>query len=107
MVFKEAINNVARHSGAASANVGAAFQGQRLELTIADDGRGFEVDGKHATSMGGNGVINMRRRIERLGGEIEFDSAPGEGTRVRIVVPLTLDGIASGVRKLFSAGGRN
>jgi signal transduction histidine kinase/ligand-binding sensor domain-containing protein len=107
MVFKEAINNVARHSGAASANVGVAFQGQRLELTIADDGRGFEVDGKHATSMGGNGLINMRRRIERLGGELEFDSAPGQGTRVRIVVPLTLDGIASGVRKIFSAGGRN
>ena len=108
LVFKEAINNVARHSEAERAKVGVGFHGHMLELTIADDGCGFDVDAKpQSSSLGGNGLINMKRRIERLGGEIVFDSTAGEGTRVSIFVPLVVGGLTSKVRKIISARRRD
>ena len=67
-----------------------------------DDGRGFDADAKRATTLGGNGLVNMRRRVERLGGEITFESEDGKGTRVRISVPVSHAGLAGVVRKIVS-----
>ena len=47
-------------------------------------------------------MVNMRRRVERLGGEISFESEEGKGTRVRISVPVSHSGLAEVVRKIVS-----
>ena len=57
-------------------------------LRIKDDGRGFDQNGVFATLGGHFGLIGMRERAERLGGELRLASHPGEGTEVEVSVPL-------------------
>jgi signal transduction histidine kinase/streptogramin lyase len=85
LIFKEAVNNVVRHAGCSQARVSFRAGGRRLELTVIDDGRGFDVDGAGE----GNGLASMRRRALALGGQIEIVSGPGKGTRLLLAVPVT------------------
>jgi signal transduction histidine kinase len=55
-----------------------------LALTIADDGKGFDVDGVENTGLG---LISMRERVEAVGGVLEIHSTPTAGTRLRVTVP--------------------
>jgi signal transduction histidine kinase len=82
-VLQEAMNNVARHSGARSARVGLKFEHRTLELDVEDDGRGL---GKEKRS--GLGLVAMRERAELLGGSVQFSDRAGGGTLVRLRVPL-------------------
>jgi signal transduction histidine kinase len=84
LVFKEAVNNAVRHSGASRADVEVRAARGHLAVVVADDGRGFDpaADGE------GNGLESMRRRAVALGGTFEVDAAPGRGTRVTLSVPL-------------------
>ena len=85
LIFKEAINNAARHSQCTKVMVVFRASGHALRLEIADDGIGFEP-----TSAGdGTGVASMRRRAKRLGGNLEIVSAPGRGTRLTLTMPPT------------------
>ncbi len=86
-IASEALNNVTKHSDAASVSLSL----ERLDdgtilLTVRDDGRGFEVNAPR--SGGGFGLQGMRERVERLGGRLEVESRPGEGCVVRARVPL-------------------
>jgi NarL family two-component system sensor histidine kinase LiaS len=76
---QEALTNVARHSGADSVQVQLRYNADELQLTIRDNGRGFDPD---APSNGGFGLQNMRQRLAELGGETIFDAAPGRGAAV-------------------------
>ncbi len=66
----------------------------QLQAEIADDGQGFTPQSAGAAtavlpkSRGGNGLGNMQARAKELGGELKFDSAPGKGTRLTLVMPL-------------------
>jgi ligand-binding sensor domain-containing protein/signal transduction histidine kinase len=85
LVLKEALHNVARHSGAGSARLRLELLNHELRAEVRDDGRGFrtdEADGR------GHGLESMRARAQRLGGALEVLSAAGDGTRVRLHVPL-------------------
>lgn len=83
LVFKEAANNAARHSGCSSFHVEMARDRRWLAISISDDGRGFDgADGD------GNGLSNMRRRATIAGGTLTLDAAPGRGTTVTLTVPL-------------------
>jgi signal transduction histidine kinase len=82
-VLQEAMNNVARHSGAGSAQVTLRFDADALELDVADDGRGIG-----AADHRGLGLVAMRERAELLGGTLQFLSPAGGGTLVRLHVPL-------------------
>jgi len=82
-VLQEALNNVARHSGAGKAWVRLRFLEDRLELEVEDHGKGFTKE----TSNPGIGLVAMRERAELLGGGIEFVSPPAGGTVVRLRVP--------------------
>jgi len=84
-VAQEALANVARHSGAKSVEVDLIYDADRLTLRIADDGRGFDPakDGGE-----GFGLRSMSERLAKLGGRVDVESAPGEGTRVVCVCPL-------------------
>jgi len=83
-VLQEALNNVARHSGAHGAWVRLRFLPNGLELEVEDHGRGFVSQPAKA----GIGLVAMRERAELLGGKIEFLEPPEGGTLVRLKVPL-------------------
>ena len=91
LVYKEAVTNVARHSGARSAVLRVSVEDGSLTLEVSDDGRGFELEPASdlSSSLGrGRGLLNMKVRAARSGGKLGVSSAPGEGTRLVLVLPL-------------------
>jgi signal transduction histidine kinase len=81
-VVGEALTNARRHSEAENVRVILGLEGGDLLAEVADDGRGFGPE-----TAPGVGLVSMRERAEALGGTLELESAPGEGTRVRLRVP--------------------
>jgi ligand-binding sensor domain-containing protein/signal transduction histidine kinase len=105
LIFKECVNNLAKHSEATRAEFDVRLENESLIIEIKDNGRGFTTDSLRAEtssaysadigdasggarSFGGNGLQNMRRRARNLGGDFVIDSAPGAGTRLRLEVPV-------------------
>ncbi len=94
LIFKESLNNIARHAGAKTVSMNLSTAHNRLQAEIADDGAGFTPQPAGANvavlpkSRGGNGVGNMKARAVELGGELKIDSAPGKGTRLTLSLPL-------------------
>jgi signal transduction histidine kinase len=87
-VVQEALTNVRKHAEASSAAVRIASDGERLRVTIEDDGRGFDatrVDRDEGRSFG---LRSMRERVERAGGCLNVESSPGRGTRIIVLLPL-------------------
>jgi signal transduction histidine kinase len=84
-VVQEALSNVRKHSGAA--NVAVALRSQRtfLEVTVRDDGCGF--DRRHTAGRDRLGLAGVSERVRLLGGAVEIDSRPGAGTAVRVTLP--------------------
>jgi signal transduction histidine kinase len=83
MAVKEALNNVLKHAGATDVSISLAVTDSRLAITIQDNGRGFSVNGEHPA---GDGLVNMKQRLARIGGRLTLESQPGDGTRVRMEV---------------------
>ena len=81
----EALQNVAKYSGAASARLCLSAAGPRLSFKVTDDGRGFDP----AATAYGTGLQGMTDRLEALGGSVEIRSRPGEGTTVAGSIPVT------------------
>jgi signal transduction histidine kinase len=84
-VAQEALENVARHADARRISVALEQNGTHLQLTVSDDGRGF--DPAAAGADGGLGVKGMRERAEMLGGSIEITSRPGGPTTLHLILP--------------------
>jgi len=84
LVFKQSLNNIVRHAGCGSVEVDLGIRRGMLELSVADDGRGFDPSAEHD----GHGLESMRRRAEKLGGELQVASAPGRGCRISLRFPL-------------------
>jgi signal transduction histidine kinase len=80
MTVKEAIHNIVKHARATEVTVRVAIDGKLLDISITDNGCGFES----ATVSTGNGLVNMNRRIQDIGGSCQLKSRPGEGTSVRL-----------------------
>jgi signal transduction histidine kinase/ligand-binding sensor domain-containing protein len=92
-IFKEAVNNVVRHSGAERAGIKLEIDDEKLTIEISDGGKGFDAEtlmhmSQPPDTSGGNGLINMGRRASELGGHCEIISQPGQGTVVKLDVPL-------------------
>lgn len=83
-VSQEAIGNAIRHSRGERIEVRLNRMPNRVELSVADDGRGFSF----AEGSGGLGLGGMRERALLVGGELDIESRPGDGTTVRLVVPI-------------------
>jgi signal transduction histidine kinase len=83
--FKEAMSNLARHSEASRASVRVTFRWRCIGVMVSDNGRGFP---ENASSRGGRGLANMRRRMEELGGRLRIRNSGGG--RLSFVVPLPL-----------------
>ena len=84
MAVKEAVHNVIKHASASEVRIGIAFAQPMLAVTIQDDGCGFDPE-KHVP---GNGLGNLRRRMESIGGEFHLESEPGRGTRIRLILAV-------------------
>jgi two-component system, NarL family, sensor histidine kinase DegS len=87
-IVQEALQNVQKHGGASRVSVRGAADSTVLILSIEDNGRGFDiakVASRHARNLG---LISMRERAELVGAQLQVTSAPGQGTRISIVVPL-------------------
>jgi ligand-binding sensor domain-containing protein/signal transduction histidine kinase len=85
LIFKEGINNIARHSECQGAQVGLNIKDGWILMELADDGKGFDP----TVSRDGNGLASMRARAARLGGDLQITSAPGVGTQVRVRASLS------------------
>jgi signal transduction histidine kinase len=81
---REALSNVGRHAQAATCRVSLFREDGRGVLQIEDDGRGFDT----AAPQTGQGVRNLRERVKAMGGELLVESIAGEGTSIKIALPL-------------------
>ncbi len=89
-VVQESLWNVAKHAGASAVEVEFRDLGGVVEVTVADDGRGFRPTSSAALLRNGHfGLVGMRERLESTGGLLVVDSLPGAGTRVTARVPRT------------------
>ena len=98
LVVKEALNNVVKHAGASTVEIRMEAQPDEFVVSISDNGRGFtppafttaspEGAGQKTKQAPGEGLGNMRARVESLGGRFEIFSRPGGGTQVRIKLPI-------------------
>ncbi|NUP74301.1 MAG: sensor histidine kinase [Sinomonas sp.] len=85
----EALQNIAHHSRARRARLSVTIHQSAVRFEIADDGDGFRIPSDDDPPRQGNGIENMRDRVEALDGTFEIDSAPGRGTTVTGRIPLT------------------
>ncbi|HLT73313.1 MAG TPA: ATP-binding protein, partial [Cyclobacteriaceae bacterium] len=90
-IVQEAINNAIKYSGAAKIDVLLQQDENDLIITVSDKGEGFDekiVEARDINIESGRGFFNMYERTEYINGNLEIKSAPGEGTTVRLSVPL-------------------
>jgi ligand-binding sensor domain-containing protein/signal transduction histidine kinase len=88
LVLKEALHNAGKHAQAKKVWIEVVRTGRELVAEVRDDGIGFAADGASGNGHSGNGLRNLRERAARLGGTLAVESAPGEGTRVRLSLRL-------------------
>lgn len=86
LLFKEAINNLAKYSNCKNAIIRVNDHNGAINLVVADDGIGFNPDEAKGQ---GNGLLTMQRRVEILRGTMEIQSAIGKGTKIRVSFPIT------------------
>jgi signal transduction histidine kinase/ligand-binding sensor domain-containing protein len=87
LAAKEAVNNVVKHAQASEARISLKLEPGRITLEIADNGRGpADKDSKAAKSR--NGLRNMRKRMEDMGGQFSLEPASAGGSIVRLIAPL-------------------
>ena len=87
-VVQEGLRNIKRHSGGDRAEVRLEYSGEKLHLSVADRGRGFDVNNR--SLRGGIGIRSMEERLRLLGGKLEIQSRPMEGTRIDAWLPLKM-----------------
>jgi ligand-binding sensor domain-containing protein/signal transduction histidine kinase len=85
LAFKEALTNVVKHAGATEVRFQIAVDGSQLRLVLQDNGNGF--DGRRV-NLTRNGLVNMKERVERIGGQFDIESQQPQGTLVRMRLPL-------------------
>jgi two-component system, NarL family, sensor histidine kinase DevS len=84
-ICQEALANIAKHAKASRVTIDLWTTPERVLLEVSDDGQGFELD-KTSRSVG-HGLANMQTRVQNVGGDVEFNSATGEGTSILAWVP--------------------
>lgn len=92
-LVQEGLSNVSRHAEASRVQVQISFEPDRLQIIVADDGRGFAPPERleDLTTAGHYGLIGMKERTDALGGGMEIDSSPSAGCTVSILLPLHRD----------------
>ena len=88
-IIQESLQNIQKHARASQIIVGLELDDSSLVATIRDDGRGFLPRQIEVTTLSGAGLRGMGERAAAIGGELQVESQPGEGTTIRLVLPLT------------------
>lgn len=81
LIFKEGINNSITHSNCTEINLNADVKGKILNMVLEDNGEGFDTDAKAR----GNGLLNMKERAKKIGGDLNIISSAGHGTKIHFV----------------------
>lgn len=99
-IVREAVSNAVRHGDPTGIDLRLRATAEGLCLTVADDGRGFDVANRQAVA-GHFGLRGMRERARRMGAAVDIDSRPGRGTRVVVSVPSSslVTGAEAGLSK--------
>jgi signal transduction histidine kinase/ligand-binding sensor domain-containing protein len=94
LAAKEALHNAVKHSGASETLIQLIVNDSSFELSVEDNGRGFSPGAEPGATAGrlasGNGLANMARRLEEIGGRYDIRSAPGKGTKVVFTLAITV-----------------
>jgi signal transduction histidine kinase len=92
-IGEEAVNNARKHAEANTVWIRLRKHQDVLALDIVDDGRGFDIQAVETNyeKRGSLGMVNLRERAELVNGILKLESVPGQGTRVRVIVPLTVE----------------
>jgi signal transduction histidine kinase/ligand-binding sensor domain-containing protein len=85
LVIKEAVTNIVKHACASEVLIKIQLKNKRMIIEIQDNGRGFCMEER---SQFGNGLSNMRKRVEQLEGKWEIKSAPDEGTKIQVAINI-------------------
>ena len=85
-IAQEAITNAVRHAAAKSVTVVLDCESEWVSLSVQDDGNGFVPDEVLSLGIGHFGLRSLRGRALKIGGEIQIQSAPGQGTLIKVVV---------------------
>lgn len=100
-IYKEALHNIIKYAVCTEVNIIIKKIGNKLELVIEDNGKGFHHAGIGSEGLGndpvakgerlynGNGIKNMQSRAEEIGGKLKIDSVPGKGTSIKVTVKLS------------------
>lgn len=83
-LVQEAVNNAVRHASARRVEVAVRRERERVNVTVQDDGAGFDT-----RFLRGLGLLGMEERVRRLGGRLRISSEPGRGTLVNAALPVT------------------
>jgi signal transduction histidine kinase len=92
LVFKEAINNTIKYSGASELSVTITQQHHLIELMVKDNGVGFNVEkelNEPSQSLSGNGLRNMQARAKDMEAQIVIESKVGAGTTIKLSCPVS------------------
>jgi PAS domain S-box-containing protein len=84
-IGQEALHNIVKHANASNATIRIVREGNRVRLSVTDDGTGFAPD---EVPRGHLGLIGMRQRVELVGGDLRVESRPGRGTTIEASVPI-------------------
>ena len=99
LTFKEALHNVVKHAHATEVRISVELSPKGFTVLITDNGRGFlwnpaaptqRTETEEACTPSGNGLFNMRKRMEEIGCTCTWESAPGEGTCTKLSVAIHL-----------------
>ncbi len=87
---RELLFNIAKHSRARSSKVSIHKEGDNIRVQVEDDGVGFDVQGPNPeeSKISGFGLFSIRERLSYIGGRLEINTVPGQGTRVDLFTPL-------------------
>jgi streptogramin lyase/signal transduction histidine kinase len=88
LFFKEAVTNAVRHAECRSLSISLTAERHRLVAEVRDDGRGLEQPVPDVAESGGHGFKNMEARAAHLRGRLSIESGPGQGTCLRLLIPL-------------------
>jgi signal transduction histidine kinase/ligand-binding sensor domain-containing protein len=96
LAVKEALHNVVKHAAATEVYVSLTTQSDSFTLIIRDNGKGFALNASEPSVTGaqtrivhGNGLVNMRQRLEKIGGQFKIHSTPGQGTEVKFAATVS------------------
>jgi signal transduction histidine kinase len=85
---RELLFNVVKHAGVTTATVALSHKQGQICVAVRDEGHGFDASAGMQSKQNSQGLLRIRQRLQLVGGQVEIESAPGQGTRVTLCSPI-------------------